>query len=85
MADSVDKEVSELKSFDVPELPCKSVTVYGDRAEVKRLVTEKIKVGVYPNHKPINSNCDLADPTIKVLMNHKRGKAQMKRNRFRWG
>ncbi len=46
MADSLVKEVSEWKSFDAPELPCKSVTVYADRAEVKRLVTEKIKVSI---------------------------------------
>ncbi len=49
MAKSLDKEVLEQKSFDASELPCKSVTVYGDRAEVKRLVTEKIKVSFLPS------------------------------------
>ncbi len=42
-----EKEVSERKSFDGPDLACKSVCVYADRAEVKRLLKDNVKVSLF--------------------------------------
>ena len=37
---TVDRE----QTFEAPKLPCKSVCVYADRAEVKRLLITQLKV-----------------------------------------
>ncbi len=38
------REIMAENCFDCPDLVCKAVTVYSDRAEVKRLVSTTVKV-----------------------------------------
>ncbi len=36
-----------MASFDCSDLVCKTVTVYSDRAEIKRFVSTTVKVSIY--------------------------------------